>query len=485
MVKNMLNIFEGLQPGIQADDSQRRALEALEDFLRHDQEKGVLVMTGPAGSGKTFMMKALVRWMRQADLPVVLLAPTGRAAKVLAQTTRCRANTLHRQLYRPVEDDLLNGRGFRVRFELKSMEKDEPCVFVVDEASMMGNGSGGGESLLADLLQQIHESSSWHKIIIVGDPFQLPPVGETESPAFLPSSWKPWGCDFRKIELAGRYRQSALSPVLNLAGCILDWMQWEKQGKEGALGNSEGLGNPGYKIGSWWTEFGEWIKAYAEGGSEEDPLLHATMHTAILDFEQHYEPGQSVLLAYSNAWASKFNNGYRSRRFGNRVARPSAGESLLVVRNQYLSGGHLLANGEEIRFVKRVGKTHQHAGMSWINGLLEWIGMDGEERTFEGKLCLDLLQSGQASLNPAQQQALWQHRVVEPDSMEKDPYMAALWVKYPYAQTVHKAQGGAWSRVYLLLERPYAVQDPISYLRWLYTAVTRCSDRLIFVQPRP
>lgn len=80
--------------------------------------------------------------------------------------------------------------------------------------------------------------------------------------------------------------------------------------------------------------------------------------------------------------------------------------------------------------------------MSWINGLLEWIGMDGEERTFEGKLCLDLLQSGQASLNPAQQQALWQHRVVEPDSMEKDPYMAALWVKYPYAQTVHKAQGG-------------------------------------------
>ncbi|NDC73668.1 MAG: hypothetical protein EBZ62_09560, partial [Sphingobacteriia bacterium] len=151
MVKNMLTIFEGLQPGIQADDSQRNALEALEDFLRHDQEKGVLVMTGPAGSGKTFMMKALVRWMRQADLPVVLLAPTGRAAKVLAQTTRCRANTLHRQLYRPVEDDLLSGRGFRVRFELKSMEKDEPCVFVVDEASMMGNGSGGGESLLVDL----------------------------------------------------------------------------------------------------------------------------------------------------------------------------------------------------------------------------------------------------------------------------------------------------------------------------------------------
>lgn len=110
--------------------------------------------------------------------------------------------------------------------------------------------------------------------------------------------------------------------------------------------------------------------------------------------------------------------------------------------------------------------------------------MDGEERTFEGKLCLDLLQSGQPSLSPVQQQALWQQRVVEPDSMEKDPYMAALWVKYPYAQTVHKAQGGAWSRVYLLLERPYAVQDPISYLRWLYTAVTRCSDRLIFVQPR-
>jgi len=483
-MKNMLGIFEGLNPGIHADDSQRLALEALEQFVLDDKEKGVLVMIGPAGSGKTFMMRALVRWMRQADKPVVLLAPTGRAAKVLAHTARCRANTLHRQLYRPVEDDSINGRGFKVRFELKSMERDEPCVFVVDEASMMGNGSGGGESLIADLLQQIHESSSWHKIILVGDPYQLPPVGEIESPAFLPSSWTTWGCDFRKIELAGRYRQSALSPVLTLAGCILDWMQWEKRCMAGVQGDSEGGIVQEYESGAWWTLFGEWIKVYAEEGSEEEPLLHATMHTAILDFEKYYEPGQSVLLAYSNAWASKFNNGYRLRRFGRQVARPQEGESLLVVRNQYLSGGHLLANGEEIRLLKRVGRTHQHAGMAWMNAVLDWIGMDGEERTFEGKLCLDLLQSGQASLNPIQQMALWQHRVVDPDLMEKDPYMSALWVKYPYAQTVHKAQGGAWSRVYLLLERPYAVQDPVSYLRWLYTAVTRCSDRLILVQPR-
>ncbi len=480
----MLTIFEGLNPGIQADDSQRAALEALEEFVLNDTEKGVLVMTGPAGSGKTFMMKALVRWMRQADRPVVLLAPTGRAAKVLAQTARCRANTLHRQLYRPVEDDLLNGRGTRVRFELKSMERDEPCVFVVDEASMMGNGSGGGESLIADLLQQIYQSSSWHKIILVGDPYQLPPVGETESPAFLPSSWIPWGCDFRKIELAGRYRQSALSPVLHLAGCILGWMQMEKRSVEVSQDLSEGTVNKEYKSGTWWTEFGEWIKEYADGACQEEPLMHATMSTAILDFEKHYEPGQSVLLAYSNAWASKFNNGYRLRRFDGQVGRPQEGESLLVVRNQYLIGGHLLANGEEIRLLKRVGKTHQHAGMSWMNAMMEWIGMDGDERTFEGKLCLDLLQSGQASLNPVQQQALWQHRVVDPDTAEKDPYLSALWVKYPYAQTVHKAQGGAWSRVYLLLEKPYAVQDPVSYLRWLYTAVTRCSDRLILVQPR-
>lgn len=472
----MLGIFEGLKNGIQADESQRQALDVLEQFLREDREKGVLVLTGPAGSGKTFMMKALVRWMHQEQRPVVLLAPTGRAAKVLAQTARFRANTLHRQLYRPVEDDRSIGRSFRVRFKLKSMEKDEPCVFVVDEASMMGNGLGGGEPLIADLLQQIYESSSWHKIILVGDPYQLPPVGETESPAFLSKSWKPWGCDFRKIELEGRYRQTALSPVLDLAGCILEWMQLEK-----ALGEFE---NTGYKSGDWWPALGEWIDSYAAAGSQEDPLWHATMQPAIHDFEKHYEAGQCVLLAYSNAWAARFNNGFRQGRFGKKSDRPVAGESLLVVRNQYLNGGQLLANGEEIRLLKPVGKVHQHAGMSWMDALLEWTGLDGEDRTFEGKLCLELLNSGQPSLNSAQQQALWQYRVVEPDSGEKDPYMAALWVKYPYAQTVHKAQGGAWSRVYLLLEKPFAVQDPVAYLRWLYTAVTRCSDRLIWVQPR-
>jgi exodeoxyribonuclease-5 len=498
-MKNMLKIFEGLSSGIKADNSQRLALETLEQFVQDDLERGVLVMTGPAGSGKTFMMKALVRWMRQEDKPIVLLAPTGRAAKVLAQTARCRANTLHRQLYRPVEDDLISGKVFRVRFELKSMVKDEPCVFVVDEASMMGNGSGGGESLISDLLQQVYESSSWHKIILVGDPYQLPPVGETESPAFFSSSWTPRGCDFRKVELAGRYRQAEQSPVLNLAGRILEWMEQEQACKGRSTGEKDGSGlgfasaaapdqavngNTGYRIGAWWAAFGEWVRDYAQGGDEEEPLWHASLGTAIADFDRHYEPGQSVVLANSNAWAAKFNNGFRHRRYPQRDRRPQSGESLLVVRNQYLSGGQLLANGEEVRMIRNLGKTHQHAGMAWINALLEWTGMDGDDRTFEGKICLDLLDSGQASLNPVQQQALWKHRVVDRNSMEKDPYLSALWVKYPYAQTVHKAQGGAWPRVYLLLERPFAVQDPVSYLRWLYTAVTRCSDRLILVQPR-
>jgi exodeoxyribonuclease-5 len=114
--------------------------------------------------------------------------------------------------------------------------------------------------------------------------------------------------------------------------------------------------------------------------------------------------------------------------------------------------------------------------------VLEWVGLDGEAREFESKICLDLLDSGQPGLNAAQQQALWQARSLDKEE-ERDPYMQALWVKYPYAQTVHKAQGGAWPRVYLLLEKPYSFQDSVGYLRWLYTAVTRCSDRLVLVQP--
>ena len=121
-MKGLLAFFEGGPGGFKADESQRLALQTLEDFVMSDQERGVQVISGPAGSGKTFMMKALVQWMQALERPVVLLAPTGRAAKVLARTTRMRANTLHRQLYRPVEEALMPGRGLRVRFELKSME---------------------------------------------------------------------------------------------------------------------------------------------------------------------------------------------------------------------------------------------------------------------------------------------------------------------------------------------------------------------------
>ena len=358
------------------------------------------------------------------------------------------------------------GRGLRVRFELKSMERDEPCVFVVDEASMMGNGSGGGEALIGDLLQQVYDSSSWHKIILVGDPYQLPPVGEIDSPAFRSETWSPWGCTFGRIPLEGRYRQGADSPVLDLASKILEWM------RESATAPSS----------RWWDAFSDWVEEYAAGGSEEDPRLLRGLGLAVKDFRLHYEPGQRVFLAYSNAWVSRFNNQYRTlvqRRTG---TRPRDGEPLLVVRNQYLAGGQMLANGEEVRLLRKVGRTHRHAGMAWCNAVLEWVGLDGEAREFESKICLDLLDSGQPGLNAAQQQALWQARSLDKEE-ERDPYMQALWVKYPYAQTVHKAQGGAWSRVYLLLEKPYSFQDSVGYLRWLYTAVTRCSDRLVLVQP--
>ena len=110
-MKGLLAFFEGGPGGLKADESQRRALLALEEFVMGEQQRGVQVITGPAGSGKTFMMKALVQWLQSLEIPVVLLAPTGRAAKVLARATRMRANTLHRQLYRPVEESLVGGTG--------------------------------------------------------------------------------------------------------------------------------------------------------------------------------------------------------------------------------------------------------------------------------------------------------------------------------------------------------------------------------------
>lgn len=467
MIKSLLAFFEGGPGRFQADESQQKALQVLEDFVLGDQERGVQVLQGPAGSGKTFMMRALVQWMQALDRPVVLLAPTGRAAKVLARATRLRANTLHRQLYRPVEENAGPTRGLRVRFELKAMERDEPCVFVVDEASMMGNGSGGGEALIRDLLQQIYDSSSWHKIILVGDPYQLPPVGEIDSPAFRAETWVPWGCRFGQIHLEGRYRQGADSPVLELAGRILEWMQDARQGGTTA----------------WWDEFSNWASEYAMGGTDEDPRWLPGLGPAVKDFHRYYEAGQTVFLAYSNAWVSRFNNCYRTLAQRRSGSRPQEGETLLVVRNQYLAGGHMLANGEEVRLLRRVGRAHRHAGLMWSNAVLEWTGLDGEARDFESKICLDLLESSQPGLNPVQQHAIWQARSMDGE-LERDPYMQALWVKYPYAQTVHKAQGGAWARVYLLLEKPYSVRDSMAYLRWLYTAVTRCSDQLVLVQAK-
>ncbi len=438
-------------------DGQRRAAAALERLLATDRDNATLVLKGYAGTGKTSLVGALVKVLSAEKRPVVLMAPTGRAAKVLSAYARYHASTIHRRIYRISGEDQ-DGSGASV-----STHKDAGALFIVDEASMIGRSGGEGAFGMRDLLTDLFEhvfSVPGCKLLLIGDPAQLPPVGSDHSPALETKDLKGMGLTAGVIQLTEVVRQAEASGILVNATALRGILPEEKPMPQFIGGHADVVRIDGYDLQDALED------AYGNEGVDE-----------------------VCLICRSNKRAYEYSMQVRTRIYGYEEEL-SAGDRLMVVKNNYFWAGQngkpeLIANGETIQ-VQRVGNIEERFGLRFCNITASWWnGMD--EREIEVKVMLDVLASTTPAM-PGEQLREFNNNVLQSFTarnrgqlyrmLKEDPYAQALQVKYAYAVTAHKAQGGQWNTVFV--DQGYVTEEMMDkeYVRWLYTAITRASKKL-------
>ena len=448
---------------IELSDDQEHALATFLRFLNSKEDRAAFLLTGSAGTGKTFLINIFSRLMKKMGSKVILLAPTGRAAKVITRRTQRLAYTIHHHIYTPVET------GFGgVSFRLKQNKETNRVIYVVDEASMIG--SKGDESshsgLLQDLLRFVFDNDESRKIILVGDPVQLPPVGHSDSPALNPRQLEMLG-DVRLFHahLEEVKRQLVDSEVLEQAVTIRDAY---------LSGNHQGL--------------------EIQAGREVQRMDNA--YEALETYMGYYREGdldRAVFLTYSNYQATRVNQAIRHQLF-HTEEKLIPSDVLMVVRNNYTWGDSkrlpFIANGEMGTVRHVFGETREEKyGLNWVNAEIEFYDHKGEVFLVECKLMLDLLDSKQSQIEQEQLYSIYQERRQEymglspskaATMLNQDPYINALQVKYGYAITGHKSQGGQWDHVVIGFEPDYG-QNLQAYVRWTYTAFTRAVSHVFLL----
>ncbi len=453
-----------------------------------DLDRPALIWSGAAGTGKTALTQAVVPWLEAEGWFVVLIAPTGRAAKVLSQQSGRVASTIHKTIY-SAESTAEGG----LRFRRRRNEDPERTVYVVDEASMLGDerlpGDGGSSTrLLEDLMSYCLPHSlegRGRRLLLVGDPAQLPPVGLRRSPAleaaYLRSTY---GVTAGSVQLREVRRQALDSPILLLATALREAL--DAQQDPGALVLDA---------------------AILESGAVQ---LTTDANAALDAFTDRYNAERAesaTLLAYSNGVAVQANQAVRLQRLGEaRSLEP--GDQIVVVKNHY--NAHLdalpyIANGELGRVTKvyDIGETPRY-GLTWAAvecAFAEATAASAEAISIGGMVPVELISSKAPALTHEQVKRLWAERRADlaqqpaegkanrskkRKSTEADPFLHPLQLKHGYALTGHKAQGGQWDDVVVLFEpalERLRAEDPQGYLRWCYTAVTRARARLMLYRP--
>lgn len=447
-------------------EGQQYAIYALERFIASKKSNCTLILKGYAGTGKTSLIAALTSYLQQFNFKTVSLAPTGRAAKVLSAYSGKRATTIHKHIYTRVELD--HGSWF---FELKE-NKSRNTVFIVDEASMIGGEESGGlrpgKSLMEDLFSFVFEGKGC-RLLFVGDVAQLPPVGLSDSPALDVQYLKDYyGGTIASVELTEVVRQAAQSGILANATQIRCLLGKDKPTVQ-LRSASDVLILPG-------NELMEALEsAYDRFGKEE-----------------------VVFVTRSNKTANLINQQIR-RTILWREDDLEVGDFLMVVKNNYYwmetikRKNDFIANGETMEVISIEGFEKKYG----FNFATAWVKMiDGtEEIELEVKLWIDALNfEGPAMPDNAYQQLLEAIKVEEalkPANEQSkilfkdNEYLQALQVKFAYALTCHKSQGGQWQNVFV--EHGYLLEDGINqeWLRWLYTAITRATKTLYLVNFQP
>ena len=478
--------------GFTPTDDQAKVLYHLSAFILSETERPVYLLRGYAGTGKTTLISTLVKALPQIGLSYQLLAPTGRAAKVMSNYTGKTASTLHRKLYR--FQAVANGE---LRMTLAE-NKSKNTVFIVDECSMIsdqGDGYSWSRSLLDDLIRYTF-SGSCCKLLLIGDSAQLPPVGLDISPAMdfdiLRNSFS---LTIATYEMKEVMRQALDSGILHNATRIRNLMSQNLQITE-SLSSDYHL--PLLDINNF------------SDIERINPMSFEEMLWQ--NFGDKRSSNDAVVVCRSNKRTNMFNQAIRSRVL-QEEGELSAGEKLMVVKNNYYwvnestslqiykphssdvshtytTSIPFIANGDMVE-VMRINKIEEMYGFHFADVDIQLMDY-AETPTLTVKILLEALHNNSPALTAEESKRLYQ--AVEEDYMDiprasdrrklmkENPYFNALQVKYGYALTCHKTQGGQWKNVFV--EAPYLPDEvclELADLRWLYTALTRASEKVYLV----
>ncbi|MCP4550617.1 MAG: AAA family ATPase [Bacteroidetes bacterium] len=449
---------------------QDALIHMLSSFISDDNTLSLFLLKGFAGTGKTTIVSALVDVLPSIKKSFTLLAPTGRAAKVLSSYSGKHAHTIHRYIYWATTDN----EG-KYRLVLRK-NKQKNTIFIVDEASMIPDGLtpnntvGTSRGLLEDLINFVYSSQTNCKIILIGDEAQLPPVGLSMSPAlnleYLKASF---GLDIHTLTLRDVMRQALNSGVLANATNIREKIE------------AELIETPFFDL----SNFND-IRVI-DGSELEDELNLSYANS---------KHENTVVITRSNKRANIYNQQIRQRILY-QEGEISVGSTMMVVKNSYFwlpedstAGFH--ANGDIIE-ISRILRTEELYGFRFADVSIRMIDYPNEPE-LEVKILLDTIMAESPALTKAENNRLFEEvtkdyeyipqRRKRLDKVLKSPYFNAIQVKFAYALTCHKTQGGQWDNVFI--DQGY-INDKMldkEFLRWLYTAVTRASNNLYLINFR-
>lgn len=442
---------------------QASAMQQLIDFLASSEAHPLFILTGYAGTGKTTLLGAFVKALQFTKQKTVLLAPTGRAAKVLSNRSNQRAYTIHKRIY---YKETKEGGGVGLKL---APNRSKNTVFIIDEASMIGSYSVSDDgnvsrNMLEDVLTYVFSGENC-KLIFVGDEGQLPPVGSDFSPAlnleYLRFHFS--ALDIHEAQLTEVLRQTEDSDILLNATKL-------RSAEKGLY--------PVFEL------TGKKDLVRIDGGNLQETL------EAAYDFSGQEEV---MVITRSNKRANQFNQEIRNRILW-REEDICRGDLLMVVKNNYYwldekSPAGFIANGE-IAQIKRLGRREKLYGFDFVHASIELIDYP-EMGDFETILWLDTLSVEAPSMSRTDLKHLFfeiekeypheHNKRKRYEAIMKNPYMNALQVKFAYAITCHKSQGGQWEQVFL--DHGYLTDEMLddSFFRWMYTGFTRASEKLHLV----
>ncbi len=449
--------------GFSPTTGQMTVLRHLAAFLLSDKSRPTYILKGFAGTGKTSLVTALVKALPMIGMKYVLMAPTGRAAKVMFGYTRKDAFTIHRKLYQ-----FQHYPDGSVRMAVAE-NKNANTLFIIDEASMIGESHDfGSRSLLDDLMEYVFSGKNC-KLLLIGDTAQLPPVGSNDSPALDKEYLKnEFSLTIADYELTEVMRQETLSGILANATHLRELLLEDRTDYDLKLFN---------------------IMNYDDMRRISPDTFEELLYNAF-DSGKNTE---SVIICKSNKRARMFNQAIRNRIL-NYEGEIATGDKLMIVRNNYYwsdsdNNISFIANGDLVELQKII-RYEEMYGFRFADVEISFLDYP-ESRNLEVKIMLDTLNSDNPTLTAEESERL--RHAVEEDYMsipnrnerykevKKNPWYNALQVKFSYALTCHKTQGGQWKSVFIDSSLNQKETLEKEDLRWLYTAVTRAREMLYFV----